>query len=640
MLILLCSVIAVTGVNEKQNPDQTIAGPFRLPGGLRVDRIAGLIEGAGGCRQVDPKVMDVLGVMVACAGQVVSRDQFFEAVWPGQVVTEDAISRCIYQLRAHLEAASGDESARSLIETLPRRGYRLNATPQAISSGQWLRAITPMSRSGAVLLLALTVALLWWWSGKKSDLTATVADSIVVMPFVDLSADGNQAYFAEGIAEELRSTLAGATDLRVIARSSSVAFRDQHPGVAILAEKLGVSHVLEGSVRTEGDRVRVSAQLIDAANSLHLWSETFHGQLGELFAIQDQIARAVSSAMGLSEPVNTGRSLLSPVNEKAYALIVQGEFFFNRRAAGDMERAKDYFLSASSIDADSARALAGLAGVYMIQVHLGEIDEAEGLPLMGQAAARAVAIDPGLPAAQFRLAAYYGYSGDSMKAAEHFDLALELGPDDPLILAIRSGRALRQGDFDDAIRLHERAMLFDPLSAILHGNQASTLLVAGRIEESRQAALRALELIPADQDSNMREGIVSTLVKGLVLGGLGDEALSRLDGLPENTTGYFLRALVYDSIGQPESAALAIEHLLNDGGPMAAIHLAELQAHFGAPDQAFEWLDQARNRMGSQPGRAEADRWIGRFMGSPFLWQLRADPRWAEWLAFFGIDTG
>lgn len=385
---------------------------------LRIYPAAGEVTGPGGREQLDPKVMGVLVFMAQHARQVVSREELLAQLWPNSIVTDDALTRCIYELRRQLSHAGGSERYKAMLETLPKRGYRLNAdiTPpqpgpdmrlQARSRRPWITLAIALA---AVAALAIVVSQRFAHSppqpqsssGADGASPATVANSIAVLPFVDMSASHDQAWLADGISEEILNRLAQSRSLRVIARTSSFSFRNRQVGIAEIAARLGVTHVLEGSVRRAGDRVRITAQLIAAADNSHVWSETIDRELGDLFAIQDEIAASVAAALDVALLGEAGHSE-APVNAAAHERFLQGEFFYNRRAPGDVGRAVKYYEQAVAIDPGYARAWAALSGAYGLQFDPGGPAANDWLERQGEAARKAVEFGPGLAVAHARL---------------------------------------------------------------------------------------------------------------------------------------------------------------------------------------------------------------------------------------------
>ena len=254
--------------------------------------------------------------------------------------------------------------------------------------------------------------------GSRPPVDGRVA-SIAVLPFADLSDTRDQAYLADGVAEEILDTLDQKTDLRVIARTSSFAFRGKQIDVAEIARKLDVTHVLEGSVRRSGDSLRVTAQLIAATDSSKLWSRSFDRRVGDLFAIQDDIAVAVAGA--LRTPLNLNRADASAQPDfAAYALVKQAEYAYWRRAPGDIDRSVELFEEALKLDPHYARAWAGAGGCLWLEgLRPSILRPTRCAPGRDKPPLRAVELDPSLAFAHARLAQYYGSAGDMELVRKH-----------------------------------------------------------------------------------------------------------------------------------------------------------------------------------------------------------------------------
>src|SRR5688572_16215205 len=312
---------------------------FQLDG-LRVDPQAGEVTGPGGSERLDRKVMGVLMYMARHAGQVVTREDLHAALWPGAVVTDDAATRCFYELRRHLRHAGGDDRYRDVIETLPKRGYRLKAAvgPATVKPAEVPSEVAkpPAARRPRRSTIALAAAAVLATIGVAVYLSrsppiaeppagAATVHSIVVLPFLDMSAEKDQGYFADGVAEEILNRLAQSSNLRVTARTSAFALRDQALDVPQIAERLDVDYILEGSVRKSGPRVRITAQLIDARKDVHVWSRSYDGSLDDLFSFQDEIATAVADALQATLAGNITRPRARP-KAAAYEKFLHARF--------------------------------------------------------------------------------------------------------------------------------------------------------------------------------------------------------------------------------------------------------------------------------------------------------------------------
>ena len=306
----------------------------------------------------------------------------------------------------------------------------------------------------------------------SSEATALAAKSIAVLPFVDLSQAKDQEYFCDGISEEILDALAKVEGLRVVARTSSFSFKGKNADVSEIAQKLNVGNVLEGSLRREGNRIRIAVQLVNARDGFHLWSETFEHELQGVFAVQDEITRAVVDALKIKLAVALPAH--KKPNTEAYDLYLKGRYFLNRKNEADARRAIDYFQQALAKDPNDAPAYAGLADSYSSFVFpLGVVTPREAMPKAKEAAQRALAIDNALGEAHASLAyiAFF-YDWDRAAAERGFKRALELNPN----------------------------------NADTHHWYSHFLMGQGRIEESLIQSKRALELSPYDILFNIHLG--------------------------------------------------------------------------------------------------------------------------------------
>src|SRR5262245_51765451 len=344
-------------------------------------------------------LLKILDELLTNPGEVVTREQLIARLWPKRVVDfESALNAAVRRLRAAL----GDEAETPrYIETIPRHGYRFIGTvlpplaaveaPPATHSAR-----SPSKRAwlsiAAVGLVAVIGAMVWFLGNERAA-RQSAPQAIVVLPFVDLSAQQDQQYFSDGLTEELISRLAAELPLRVIARTSSFSFKGGNVDIATVATKLGVSHVLEGSVRKSGDQVRITAQLIDATNSSHLWTQSYDRKLDDFVKVQEEIAQSVAGAL----QVELSAHELPPLRDaRVYEHVFRARFFFQRRAPGDLERAKESYEQAIAIDPNLAPAWAGLAGVHWISIATKVTSLEAGREKVREAAQRALQLDPNL----------------------------------------------------------------------------------------------------------------------------------------------------------------------------------------------------------------------------------------------------
>lgn len=623
---------------DTRSPDALAQG-FRL-GAIRIDPLACIAEGSGGREKLDPKVMDVLVLLARHAGQVVLRERLFEQLWPGVVVSEQSLSRCIHELRRKLGLAGGGDQYRDLIETVPKRGYRLNSAVEPVLAApetSRARHSTWWPIGGAIAacaIIALVVVFGLRDTASTTEPAATAAaasaNSIAVLPFDDMSAGHDQAYLSDGISEEILNRLTKAGGLRVVARTSSFSFRDRPVDINEIGTRLGVSHVLEGSLRRSGDEIRITAQLISVSDNTPVWSETYARTLDDLFALQDDIAVAVADALQVRLAAGA-LGIVTAVGPKAHESYLKGQYFFRRRAPGDVELARRYYEEAVAFDPGYARAWAALAGVYSFLAWPTEKPDETLLKLEGEAARKAVALDPSLALAHIRLAGYYFQTLDSKKADEHFRQAAALDPDDSLVLGITGYEAFARGDTDTAIYALRRGVARDPLSTVSHQNLAVLLMADHQLDEAAAEYRQVLDLNPnAGWDTEIE------IVRILIMQGRFDEARTQIGRAPPGKHRDYALALLFDAPGDRASADAALARLAaNPVEIMDFIRLAEVYAFRGMTDRAFATLLGRKEAMIREIGAVAPP--IGAFTTearvSPMLIPLHADPRWATVVA-------
>ncbi len=344
---------------------------FRLEE-LLVEPGTGVISGPGGKEQVDPKVMAVLVALARSPEELLTRAQLLESIWSGGDVYDEALTQSVYQLRQHLSAAGGSNKYRKLVETLPKRGYLLRCKALPLDSSTTLRPVTVRPFAWrTVALLSLLLLVLGTWLLQHRDLPATAAipvggpvtgplpNSIAVLPFMDLSPEHDQGYFSYGISEELLNRLSEHSGLHVIARTSSFSFQDSEYSLAQISSILGVAYLLEGSVRKDGSKLRISVRLSDASG-MQLWSETYDRELGQIFDLQREIAGAVVKSVlpqvTFKPVVGTGQPDID-----AYQHFLVGREILHSRVANFDNLAAKEFKQAIAIDSNYADAYAELA---------------------------------------------------------------------------------------------------------------------------------------------------------------------------------------------------------------------------------------------------------------------------------------
>jgi len=581
-----------------------------------------------------PKSFSVLRHLVEHAGQLVSREDLMSSVWPDAVVTDDSIAQCLIELRR----AMGD-SDRTIIRTVPRRGliFDVPVTHEAVEPSGIVKSLSWARRNGWKLgaALAAAAALLLWWAAARTPpgITSTPpGNSIAVLPFVDISPAGDRAYFADGISEEILNQLAQSPGLTVIARTSSFAFKGLNEDVREIASKLNVAYVLEGSVRTDGDDIRVTAQLVSAEDGGHLWSETFDGTLEDIFAVQQEIAGDVAESLEVSLAESEA---LSDIDPRAYELFLEGRYFYLRRADGDSRRAQERFETALSISPDFARAWTGLsasiAAAMSVDGQVGpamsQSSRAEMMETLRHSSEQALRFAPEDPEALVRAGTYYYIAGDTVRGFELFDIARSIAPDHWLVRARLAGVLTTLGRVDEAISIIQGEIRRDPLNMAVRSPQVTYLVWAGNMEAARAELSRIFELIPslAERSQDLR----NQEVRVHILSGEFEAAEKSLESMARNEERIQLLAINDHALGRQAQADEALGQLVEsakDGWD--ALLVAEVYAFRGEHPDALEWLQGIDYGEDCEQAAVALARDV---YYSPFLAMLDGTPEWLDY---------
>jgi len=439
--------------------------------------------------------------------------------------------------------------------------------------------------------------------------------SIAVLPFVNMSSDPEQEFFSDGLSEELLNRLAQLPKLRVIARTSSFSFKDKDVDVATIARALDVANVLEGSVRRSGDTLRITAQLIRAADSSHLWSRTFDRQMTDVFKVQDEISTEVVAALKLTLLPGESVPRTQRTNSvQAYEHFLRGDAILQRGRTGGAEEAEAELRQAIALDPGYANAWANLSFAQSGRAEATpDLDERNALiDLSKQSTERAIALAPDLAIGYYnRSILRFSYDLDWKGALDDAQRAVALAPNDAdALLNLAYVTALR-GRFDEALTLAHRAVEANPLSAFTWENEGQVRLFSGDRDGAREAYGRAIALSPTINWSNYHLGFLD-LQDGLI-----DDAQAHFDR-PDGGFPLAGRAMVEHSRGNDTASLQAIEDLKSQFGAGFAFQVASAYAWRGEIDQAFAWLDTALSHRDAGMSRLRVD---------PTLAPLRGDPR-------------
>lgn len=440
--------------------------PFRLRDNI-VDPDLSLIRGPTGEVHVEPKVMAVLLLLASKPEEVVSRAELLDQVWTGTIVTDEAVTRCISELRTALR---DDRHAPSYIQTLPKRGYRLLVTPEPVKRRNW-RAYLPLT-AAAVVLIGLGASF-GWQLGADGP-----APTIAVLPFVTDAGAVDSEYFGEGIAEGLLNTFSKLPELAVSARSSSFAGELKALSPQGAGKNLGADYVLTGDVQRVGTTLRVAAELVDVNEGATLWSATIERAATDVFEIQDSIAGAVVEKLGIgvAGSVSVAR-VASAVDAFDYYLL--GRHHLRMRSVDGLRRSAGFFQRA--IDADSSCALcySGLADSYLLLHAYGDVSLAEAVAFAQPAVERALEEDPGLAEAHASQGMLHLDLNALTKAKRALTRAVELDPNYAMANMWLGNVVQQSGRLTEAQVLYKRAQALEPRHPVTNQNLLHSLLMTG-----------------------------------------------------------------------------------------------------------------------------------------------------------------
>jgi TolB-like protein/DNA-binding winged helix-turn-helix (wHTH) protein/Flp pilus assembly protein TadD len=602
-------------------------------GNWRVRPHRGLIESGDDVVHLKPKPMAVLECLARSGNEVVTRDELFDAVWPGGVVSDATLTQCIVELRK----AFGDSAQEPrIIQTVPKVGFCLIPPVKSLcvdeaSAGPPVNEATTMSRRSArwvgLAVLIIAIAIVIQTVRERGEptpgpnpgtATASEQPSIAVLPFVNMSDEPGNDYFAEGLSEELRNLLARKPGLNVAASTSSQSLYHQGHTIAQIAAALDVGHVLEGSVRKSGDQIRIALRMVDASNGFDVWAQSYDRTLDDILVVQDEIAVAVLDALPADLVGEAWRE--RETDTQVYSLYLQALYFTKRATAEGMSRAVTRLQQALALDPDYAPALALLATAYLYQANGGARDFDEGFELGRATAIRALEIDPELSHAWGVLAyieSYYDWNWE--QAGHSIRNMIELNPSDAVNLNGAATFHTMMGEFDRSLELRERAIRKDPVNVLFMEAKAFNLITVGRVEEADEVLRELLEFQPAHVNAQLLRA------KARLLSGSPEGALELVQGLrSEDDRIKSLVATALHQAGQVEQAESLMQTLAAKAWGEEEYARALFSAWTGDHELAFEHLHQALE---------QGHRVLAYVLGEPLLYPLHDDPRWQAFLA-------
>lgn len=468
----------------------------------------------------------------------------------------------------------------------------------------------------AVVAFALLAIAAYRFAVTRRNFEASrITPSIAVLPFADLSPAKDQEYFSDGLAEELLNSLVKLPGLHVAARTSSFQFKGKNEDLREIGKKLNVNAVLEGSVRKQGQRVRISAQLIQVSDGFHLWSEAYDRDLTDIFAVQEEIARSVANSLKLTL---LSDQTLAPraTGIDAYNAYLQGRYFQASLSKDSLEKAIAYHRQAIGLDPKYAPAWAALSRAY--NVHAGAYGPVKEYDDARDAGERALQLDPNLAGAHAAIGdvkLYHDWDWAGADAAYEQALALEKGNAEIIERAASLAGTLNR--FDEALRLSRRAIELDPLRASAYMVLAFSAWWSGHPDEADAAARKGLEVDP--QFPWLR----TLLSRSYLTRSRPQEALAEAQNDPAPVFHSQGLALAYHALGRKKESDRALAELVSTYQSTAAFQIAEVYAFRGDRDNAFKWLERAY---------VQRDGGLAFIKGDPLLAKIEHDPRLAAFL--------
>jgi len=527
--------------------------------------------------------------------------------------------RLRFKLKQYYENEGRDDPVH--IE-FPKGGYapvfKSQAAPASGRTQVWKMATL------AAAVLAAGAAI--YWLARPGARPSARLSSIAVLPFVDLSQERDQEYFCDGITDELINALAKIEGLHVVSRTSVFQFKGKASDVRKIGEQLNVESVLEGSVRKAGHRLRITAQLAKAADGYHLWSGTYEREMKDVFSIQEEISRAIVSALRVPLAGEPGRRLVegATANLEAYNLYLKGRYNWNQRTQGGLNRSIGFFEQAIAAEPAYAAAWAGLADSYALLASYGESPPREAMPKAKAAAEKALQLDSTLAQAHVSLGFVRSFYDWDWKGAEReYRRAIELNPGYATAHHWYSGCLRAMGRVDEALAEIQRAQQLDPLSLAIGRDLGRAFRSRRQPERAIEQFRKVLELDPSFPSGYVHLGMAYE-DQGSYQEALAAFLKARaLPGSNPLTTGALGHC--YAASGQPEEARKLLKELegLARQRYVSAISRALIYIGLGEKDGAFQWLEKACQ---------EHDPWLGWLNADPIFDRLRADSRFPNLL--------
>ena len=640
--------------------DQQGFGTRRLRfGAFELDTAAEELFYRGNRVHVQEMPLKVLAMLLEHPGELIRREEFFRRLWPDDElgILDDNLNVALHKLRVAL----GDEASRpNYIETVPRKGYRFVApvyempeqpapdkAPQAPQTSSAPKpgsaAVSGVSETpamadrltrtlllgAAAVIIAGVLGVVWLVEnrrdhpGQEMSLAESEVHTLAVLPFLNFSDDPGQEYFSDGLTEELIDRLARPERLRVVSRTSSFALRHTDLDAREIGRMLGAEALVEGSVRKDGNRLRITAQLVDATDGYHLWSATYDRHLDDVFAIQREIATSIAETLKgrLLAPAEAEAMQPVVIDPEAYDLYLRGRYHWHRRSEAGLRRSAAYFEEAVERAPGYVPAWIGMGDAYAVLGFYDYLPPSVAFPNARRAARRALELDPENASAWATLgyvALYYDW--DLERGEDAFRRAIDLDPHYSKARQWYANLLTAAGRFDEAEREMRRAQELDPLSLIANAALGWVRFYAGRYESAIEQCRLALELDPDFE--------LAYLWSGWALEALGryEEALQMLDQAVKRSGGSGLSvaslARLHGLRGETAEAEVLLSALETADDYVPAYEIAKAYLGLGRLDKVAAWLERAINERSHSMVFLQVDPQLEAFRNTPLFAEL------------------
>jgi DNA-binding winged helix-turn-helix (wHTH) protein/TolB-like protein/Tfp pilus assembly protein PilF len=623
--------------------------------GFRLDVQERLLLRDGAPVSITPKIFDMLLLFLENPNRLLGKDEIMRTVWPDTHIDEATLTRTISELRKTLGQTAGEAN---LVQTVPKRGYRfvapvatesdpapevapafelvsqlidhvaISGNEQPTRMSRWnLRRVSILGTlfAGTVLVLAGV----WAFEISRSS---PVSQSVAVLPFKHLGISGADQFLEVGIADTLITRLSSVPALNVRPASAVRKYSDPEQDPAAVGRILKVDTVLDGSVQTMLDKIRVTLRLIRVRDAKPLWAATLDGNSGDLFSLQDSVSQEVARALKLQLSPNEKDAFVkrSTDDSGAYRSYLKGRFFLGKRSPEGYEKAIDYFQEATRADPSYALAYAGLADVYLLLQGDGLQNPQEATPKARAAAEKALQLDPALGAAHNSLAAIAeDYDRDYPAAEKEFKLALKLDPGFATAHEWYADYLGLMGRFDQALAEEDRALEIDPLSLTINEKKGKVLLWARRYDQAIVQLQKTLEMDPRFSPALIWLSRVYA-VRGMAVDSLAESQKQNL--AQHDVTTMETLAMAYAATGDKRSALGILRELQEreQREYISTFNLSYVYLFLKERDKALEELNEALERHDMNVSSLKVD---------PLLDPLRGDPRFHALLKRANLAT-